>query len=169
MHLDPADGTGEDDVHAVAVALLVVRGKLNDSIVVEEGVGGKPVGVDHALDAARDLLVAGADGRRRAGDGTEPDGDRGAVAEREAARGLNGVADRVAEVERLANAALLLVGVHDVALYLDVPGDDGGEGVLGIAAGVDGGALELGEEVGVCEHAVLDDLAAGVGEQVVGT
>ena len=77
------------------------------------------------------------------------------------------MADRVAEIERLPEPSLALVGIDDVSLDLDVACDDGRKLVHVVFGIIDGSGLKLREKLGVREHAMLDDLAAGVREQLV--
>ena len=93
--------------------------------------------------------------------------DARAVAEGKAVAGLDGMADGVAEVEGLSKTPLALVGIDHVALDLDVSRDDARKLVGGVVFGVDWVLLELAEQLRVCEHAMLDDLAARVGEQLM--
>src|SRR5205807_6622753 len=90
-----------------AAALLVALGGRDDGVDVDSVERGRQAG---ALEQLRDLgaqgLLAGEPER-----GEQPEADRLAVAQpRVAGRGLQRVADRVAEVEDLAGTAVALVG-----------------------------------------------------------
>ena len=118
------------------------------------------------LDAAGKFGVANA----MQGCGTRDDAHANrhavAVAELKVLAGLNGVPGAVAKVEELALIGFALVGNDHGALNVDIAGDDerhaGHVAVQQIKR--ERGLLQLGEELGVCDHGVLDDLAAAVGE-----
>ena len=89
-----------------------------------------------------------------------------AVAELKVFAGFDGVPGAVAKVEELALIGFALVGNDHGALDVDIAGDD--ERHTGHVAVEqlkrERGLLQLGEELRVGDHGVLDDLAASVGE-----
>ena len=89
-----------------------------------------------------------------------------AVAELIVLAGLDGVPGAVSKVEELALAGFALVGNDHGALDVDIAGDDerhaGHVAVQQLKR--ERGLLQLGEELRVGDHGVLDDLAAAVGE-----
>ena len=89
-----------------------------------------------------------------------------AVAELKVLAGLDGVPGAVAKVKELALIGFALVGNDYGAFNVDIAGDDerhtGHVAVQQLKR--ERGLLQLGEELGVGDHGVLDDLAAAVGE-----
>ena len=89
------------------------------------------------------------------------------MAELEVRGRLDRVAERVAEVQRLAQPSLRLVGVHHVTLYGDVARDDPCKPLVVRVLCVHGTCADIFEQFRVAEYAMLHDLAARVREQFV--
>ena len=160
-----ADLDRDHDIDVASVALLVVRGIAHERLCGKVRPRGQAVGSCAALDARGRLGGTPAVGRRGARHHAEPGRHARAVTKREVARGLDGVADGVAKVEGLAQAALALVCAHHVALDGNVAGDDLAESLVAVSRG-ERLRLKLLKQGGVGEDRVLDDLSAGVAEEV---
>ncbi|KAI3485871.1 hypothetical protein L1887_50669 [Cichorium endivia] len=193
-----ADGVKKDDLLVGARVLLV---DLHD---VEEAVDGDVEGLGKAGDAGvgerdREVVLLEAASEATDGDLAEAvhvardlcledhaDGDALAVEHLGGEDGLDGVADRVAKVDKVAKAALLFVDGDDVRLDADGAADDVEQERLGFGArvegpalvergvggegpedgGADGGSagLELGKVDGVPDGGCLDHLSHAVAE-----
>ena len=148
------------------MTLLVGEGTVKEGLGGHRGGGGQPVAPHGVDDLLRRPVGAPSEARARAGHEAHARRDAGAVSEPVLARRLDRMADGVAQVEGLSDAAFALVRVDHVALDLDAAGDHLCEAIEGELALVDRRSGERLEEVGVAHHAVLEHLSAGVGEEM---
>ena len=138
----------------------------------KDGVGGKlaagleTVARAELLDAAGQLGIANAVQGCGARDDAHADRHAVAVSQLKVLAGLDSMSGTVSKVEELALVGLALVGNDHGALNVDVAGDDERHAghVLVEELQRERGLLQLGEELGVGDYGVLDDLAAAVGE-----
>ena len=138
----------------------------------KDGVGRKLAASLEAMTGTELFDAAGKFGVTNAvqGRGTRDDAhaDRHAVAvsQLKVLAGLDGMSGAVSKVEELALVGLAFVGNDHGALNVDIAGDyerhTGHVAVQQLKR--ERGLLQLGEELGVGDHGVLDDFAAAVGE-----
>ncbi len=157
----------------LAAAVLLVAGHgFEQCLRVEaRGVGRQAEATQERLDPVGDL---GPDPAQPFGEpalGDHADGDRLAVLECAAVTcdGLDGVADRVAEIQHRPQAGLLtLVMRHDIGLQAAAPGDDLTDRRRVLGQDRLGMVFEVVEEVRVEDHAVLDHLGQPAAQLAVG-
>lgn len=118
------------------------------------------------LDATGQLGIANAVQGCGTRDDAHADRHAVAVSQLKVLAGLDGMSGAVSKVEELALVGLAFVGNDHGALNVDIAGDyerhAGHVAVQQLKR--ERGLLQLGEELGVGDHGVLDDFAAAVGE-----
>ena len=160
VDLDAADRGGEDERHAAGPRLLVPGERVEDPRRLQ--VRHRRPGPD-VVHRRGDGVVAGlrqqVPAPRDEGRPDEAPADRLAVGEAAVAgHRLEGVADRVAEVEDAPQAALALVPLHDLGLDATGGGDRALHRDPVPAAEAGRGLAQGGEEGAVAEDRALQDL-----------